>query len=75
MIELLGHMSNTKCHTDSITLMLILTLKPDSYPNPNHNPNPAYPSKPTERYQTVLTLTNSVGLQYAPSNRHTCHIV
>jgi len=27
------------------------------------NPNPAYLSKPTEPYQTVLTLTDTVGLQ------------
>jgi len=53
--------------------MLIITLKHDpySYPNPNHNPNPTYPNKPTEPYQTVLTLTNTVGLQCAPSDRHT----
>jgi len=38
-----------------ITLMLIglLTLKPDPYPNANHNPNPTYRIKPTEPYQTV----------------------
>jgi len=40
-----------------ITLMLILTLKPDPYANPNHNP---YPNKPTEPYQTILILTDTV---------------
>jgi len=45
-----------------------LTLKPDSYPNPNHNPNPTYLNKPTETYQTVLTQTDTVGLQCAPSD-------
>ena len=42
--------------------MLMLTIKPDPYPNPNHNPNPAYPYKSTEPYQTILTLTDTVGL-------------
>ena len=36
-----------------ITLTLILTIKPDFYPNPNHNPNPTYSNKCTEPYQTV----------------------
>jgi len=54
-----------------ITLILILTLKPDPYPNPNHNPNPTYPNKPTEPYQNVLTLTDTEGLQCAPSDWHT----
>jgi len=54
-----------------ITLTLILTLKPDLYHNPNHNPNPTYPNKPTEPYQTLLTLTDTVDLQFAPSDRHT----
>jgi len=44
--------------------MLILTLKPDPYPNSNHNPNPTYPNTPTEPYQTVLTLTGTV-IMYA----------
>jgi len=51
--------------------MLILTLKPDPYLNPNHNPNP---NKPTERYQTVPTLTDTVGLQCVPSDPHTSEI-
>ena len=46
-----------------ITLNLILTLKPDPYLNPNQNPNPTYSNKPTEPYQTVLTQTDTVGLQ------------
>jgi len=54
-----------------VTLTLILIPKPYPYPNPNHNPNPTYPNKPTEPYQTVLTLTDTVGLQCAPSDRHT----
>jgi len=57
-----------------ITLTLILTLQPDPDPNPNCNPNPTYPNKPTEPYQTVLTLTDTVGLQCAPSDRHTSQI-
>jgi len=48
------------------TLTLILTLKPD--PNPNHNPDPTYSNKPTEPYQTALTLTDTAGLQCAPSD-------
>jgi len=48
-----------------ITLMLILTLKPDPYIYPT------YPNKPTEPYQTIPTLTNTVGLQCVPSDRHT----
>jgi len=51
-----------------ITLTLILTLKPDPYANPNHNPNPTYLNMPTEPYQTVLTLTDTVGLQCAPTD-------
>jgi len=44
--------------------MLILTLKPDPYPNPNHNPKvPTNPNKPTEPYQTILTLTDTVCTQ------------
>ena len=46
-----------------ITLTLILTLKSDPYPNRNHNPNPTYPNKPIEPYQTVLILTDTVGRQ------------
>jgi len=46
--------------------MLILTLKPDPYPNPNHNPNPTYPNKPTEPYQTVPTVTDTIGLSVCP---------
>ena len=53
-----------------ITLTLKLTLKPDRYPKPNHNPNPTYPNKPTEPHHTVLTLTDAVDLQCAPSDRH-----
>jgi len=52
--------------------MLILTLKP--YPYPNYNPNHTYPNKPIEPYQTVLTLTNTVGLQCGPSDRHTLYL-
>ena len=52
-----------------ITLILILTLKPDPYPNPSHNPT--YHNKPTETYQTVLTVTDIVGLQCALRHRHT----
>ena len=48
----------------------MLTLKPDPYPNPSHS-NPIYPNKPTEPYKTVLSLTDTVGLQCAPSRRHT----
>jgi len=47
-------------------MMLILTLKPDPNPNPNHNPNSTYPNKPIEPYQTVLTLTSTLGLQCVP---------
>jgi len=53
-------MSNTRRHKDNDNPNLILTLKPG--PNPNHNPNPTYSNKPTEPYQTVLTLTDTVGL-------------
>ena len=50
-------MSNTGRHKDS--------------DKRNQNPDPTYPNKPTEPYQTVLTLTDTVGLQCAPSDRHT----
>jgi len=53
-----------------ITIMLILALKP----NPNHNSNPTYPNKPTEPYRTVLTITDTVGLQCAPSDQHTSRL-
>jgi len=67
-----GHMSNTRCHKDSDNPNAnINPLKPEPYPNPNHNPNPTNPNKPTGPYQTLLTLTNTVGLQCAPSDRHT----
>jgi len=29
-----------------------------AYTNPNHNPIPTYPDKPTEPYQTIRTLTD-----------------
>jgi len=48
--------------------MLMLTLKPDPYSNPNRNPNSTYRKKPTEPYQTVLTLTDTVVLQFAASD-------
>ena len=52
-------------------LTLIITIKREPYPNPNHNPNPTlYPIKPIEPYQTVLTLTDTVGLQRVLSDRH-----
>jgi len=44
---------------------MLITLKHDPYPNPNYNHNP------TELCQTLLTLTDSVGLKCAPSDRHT----
>jgi len=48
-------------------MRIVITLKPDPYPNPNHNPNTtSYPNTLTEPYQTVLTLTDIVGLQCAP---------
>jgi len=54
--------------------MLILTLKLDPYSNPNHNPNRTYPNKPTEPYQTALTLTDTVDLQCVLSDRHTSRL-
>jgi len=55
-----GHTSNTGRRKDSDNRNAnILTQKPDPYPNPNHNRNPTYPNKPTEPYQTVLTLTDT----------------
>ena len=58
-------MSNTRHHKDSDNPNANITLKPDPYPNPT------YPNKPTEPYQTVLTLTDTVGLQCAPRDWHT----
>jgi len=65
---MVGHMLNTRCHKDRDNSNAILTLKPESYPIHNHNSNPTYPNKPTEPYQTVLTITDTAGLQCAPSD-------
>ena len=63
--------AGTRHHKDSDEPNTNINHKPDPFDNPNHNPNPTYPNKPTEPYQTVLTLTDTVGLQCVPSDRHT----
>jgi len=60
-------MSNTGRHKDSDNPNA--NINPKTLPNPNHNPNPIYPNKPNEPYETILTLTDTVGLQCASSDR------
>jgi len=50
----MGHMLNTRQHKDSDN--------PKANINPKTLPLPL-PNKPTASYQTVLTLTNTVGFQ------------
>jgi len=46
-------MSNTRRCKDSDSPNANINPKTYPYRNPNHNPNPIYPNKPTEPYQTV----------------------